>query len=81
MDFIGTVDVSLEAVETNFKVDGNLTRYVELVEDTNAEVHSIEVVGHRASHTSTSKWNEVPNTLGVVTKEHIAKVEQSLSVE
>ena len=49
--------------------------------DTHAQLHGIEVVGHRAGDAGTSEGNQVPDAVGVVAADEVAQVEHSLLVQ
>ena len=77
---VNTVDVALVAVPTSFNIEGEAVRQTELVQDTEAETHSIAILAHVTTYTTTSERNETPETIGVVATNHVAKVEENVLI-
>ena len=78
---VASVSIAFQTIPTQLEVDAYLLAYAEGVQDTNAVVHSVCVVRHRTSYTSTSEGNEIPNTVRIVTTQHVAQVEQHVLVQ
>ena len=77
---IETVDIILVTVPTGFNVEGEAVRQTELVQQTEAETHSIAVGVHVAANTTTSERDDAPETVGVVTTNHVAQIEEHVLI-
>ena len=76
-----TIDVTLKAVPTTFKIDVEKLAHLPCRLDTCTEVHGIEVVSHGTANATTNERNYIPHTILVVTHEQVAQVEHDVLVE
>ena len=78
---VTTIDVTLKTIPAEFSMDTYVLVDQEQSLDTCTEVHSIEVVSHGTTHTTTDERDDVNGTSLLVTKDQVAQVEHCMTVQ